>query len=87
MNNVTLKDLKDGLFRPAGIDDARDAVRDFYEQLTLSGDGARPKVKPENIWVVASSGLTLNRPANYNLLEKAVEEAGPGAPRNSSPWR
>jgi hypothetical protein len=79
INNVTLKDLKDGKFRPAAIEDARAAVQDFYEQLTRGDEPKRPPIKPANIWIVASSGLVKDKPANFSELEQAVRDATGGA--------
>ena len=79
VNNVTLKDLKDGKIRPAAIDEARAAIKDFFEQLTQGDEPSRPKIKPANIWIVASSGLLKDKPTNYEELEKAVREATGGA--------
>ena len=74
VNNVTLKDLKDGKFRPEAIDEARTAVKDFYENLTQ-----KRNVAPERIWIVASSGVTMDEPPNFDELERAVAEATGGA--------
>ena len=79
LNNVTLGDLKDGKFRPEAIEEAQAAVKDFYEQLTSVGDAKRPKLRPENIWIVASSGLVIDKPSNYSALEEAVKAASGGA--------
>jgi hypothetical protein len=79
VNNVALKDLKDGKIRRAAIEEARAAVGDFYRQLTQAGVPNGPKIKPENVWIVASSGLTMNRPINFDELKGALHEATGGA--------
>lgn len=79
VNNVTLKDLKDGKFRPAAIEEARAAIKDFFEQLTRGDGSGRPAIDPGRIWIVASSGLLRDRPSNFRELEEAVLEATGGA--------
>lgn len=79
VNNVTLKDLKDGRFRQAAIDEARAAVKDFYSHLTEVGVPNGPKIKPQNVWIVASSGLLMGKPSNLDELKKAIREATGGA--------
>jgi len=79
INNVTLKDLKEGKFRPAAIEEARAAVQEFFEQLTRGDEPRRPPIKPANIWIVASSGLLQRKPANFSELEEAVRDATGGA--------
>jgi hypothetical protein len=79
VNNVTLKDLKDGKFRPEAIAEAQAAIKDFYEQLTRRGVPNGTTIKPENIWIVASSGLLKGRPSNLGELEQAVRAATGGA--------
>ncbi len=79
VNNVALGDLKEGMFRPEAIDDAEAAVKDFYQQLTTVADAKRPKLRPENIWIIASSGLLMLKASNYPALEEAVKKATGGA--------
>ncbi len=72
VTNVTLIERdKDGMFRKEALDEARDAVHDYYKKLT-----GELHVHPDRIWIVASSGLTTKgRPSNFDELRKAVDQA------------
>jgi hypothetical protein len=74
VNNVALKDLKGGKYQPEAIAEAGAAVKDFYENLTQ-----KRNVPPEHIFIVASSGVTMNKPVNFNELASAVAAATGGA--------
>ncbi len=79
VDNVTLGGpLKDGGFSEDVLEDAHDSVKKFYDQLTRTGEGDRPAIPPERIWIVASSGLVASKANNMDALKDAVRRASGG---------